>query len=183
MESVKARGFPAVVENAAHLPAAFSLSGYSAAMLVASVHGGRHEPEMIRFVKRHLAELEAIPSGFISVSLSEAGAEDVSATPESRAKAVSAVNSMIATFLAETGWRPAHIKAVAGALLYSKYNFLLRLVMRQIAHRAGGSVETSAGTYAGAYKDTEYTDWAALDSFAGELVHSFPAGDAMAAAI
>jgi menaquinone-dependent protoporphyrinogen oxidase len=49
---------------------------YSCACLAASVHAGRHEPEMIAFARRHRAELERVSAAFISVTLSEAGAED-----------------------------------------------------------------------------------------------------------
>ncbi|HME08669.1 MAG TPA: flavodoxin domain-containing protein [Bryobacteraceae bacterium] len=163
-KAVQARGVPADVVDSAHIPSGFALGAHSAAILVASVHLGRHEPEMTRFVKLHLAELESIPAAFLSVSLSEAGAEDVSAPSERREQAASDVKRMIDTFLSETGWHPARIKAVAGALLYTKYNFLLRLVMKRIARQAGGAIDTS--------NDREYTDWTALDQFVDELVRT-----------
>src|SRR5437868_5082314 len=49
---------------------------YSCAVVAASVHAGRHEPEVIAFAKRHRAELERLSAAFLSVTLSEAGAED-----------------------------------------------------------------------------------------------------------
>jgi menaquinone-dependent protoporphyrinogen oxidase len=58
---------------------------------------------------------------------------------ERRAQAAADVERWIDAFLAETGWHPAKIKAVAGALLYSKYNFLLRFVMKRISRQAGSS--------------------------------------------
>ena len=60
-------------------------------------------------------------------------------------------------FFAETGWYPERVKPVAGALLYTPYNFLIRLVMKHIAQHAGRSRDTS--------RDHEYTDWVALDHF------------------
>ena len=50
---------------------------------------------------------------------------------------------------------------VAGALLYSKYNFLIRFIMRRIAAQAGGDVDTS--------RDYEHTDWGAVDRFASQF--------------
>ena len=47
---------------------------------------------------------------------------------------------------------------VAGALLYTRYNFLVRFVMRQITKAEGGDTDTS--------RDYEYTDWDAVDRFA-----------------
>src|SRR5579862_4795154 len=59
----------------------FSLCNYSAAVLAASVHGGSHEKEMVQFVKGHRSELERITTAFLSVTLSEAGAEMLDKTP------------------------------------------------------------------------------------------------------
>ena len=160
--TVRARGFSADVVDAAQIPAGFCLDAYSAAIIAASVHRGLHEREIIDFVKHHRDELERIQTAFLSVSLSEAGAEDSTATPRRRAQAAADVERMIADFLSETGWHPAKIKAVAGALRYSKYNFLLRFVMKRIAQRAGATTDTS--------KDHEYTGWAALDQLVDELV-------------
>jgi menaquinone-dependent protoporphyrinogen oxidase len=160
--AVRAHGLLANVVNAAHVPGGFSLDAYSAAIVAASVHCGRHEKEIVRFVKDYVKELERIPTAFLSVSLSEAGAEDDMAPPEKRARSVADATRMIDEFLAETGWRPSSIKAVAGALLYTKYNFLLRFVMKRISRQAGGATDTS--------KDHEYTDWAALDKLVDEFV-------------
>lgn len=149
---IRTCGFSAGVVDAAHIPAGFCLDAYSPAIIAASVHRGLHEREIIDFVKRHVGEMERIQTPFLSISLSEAGAEDSSAPPGRRAQAAAEVERMIADFLSETGWHPANIKAVAGALLYTKYNFLLRFVMKRIAQRAG------------------YTGWAALDQLVDELV-------------
>ncbi len=158
---IRTRGFTASVFDAAHLPPEFKLEDYSLAVLAASVHQQRHESEIVNFVKRHRAELESMPTTFLSVSLSEAGVEDDEASRESRAKAAVDVRAMIDEFLDETGWQPSKIKAVAGALMYTKYNFLVRLVMKRIAKAAGESTDVS--------HDHVFTDWAALDVLADEL--------------
>jgi menaquinone-dependent protoporphyrinogen oxidase len=61
------------------------LSVYAAVILAASVHVGKHEPEIVRFVKDHLHELQGMPAAFLSVSLSQAGLELPGATDEQRA--------------------------------------------------------------------------------------------------
>jgi menaquinone-dependent protoporphyrinogen oxidase len=159
--TARARGLAADVVAAAHLPPGFELSSYQAAILAAPVHSGKHAAEMVRFVKNHLAGLEAMPAAFLSVSLTEATVEDPSAPPELHAQAAADVQRMIDLFLADTGWHPARIRAVAGALMYTKYNFLIRFVMKRIARQAGGSTDTS--------QDHEYTDWADLDRLLDEL--------------
>jgi menaquinone-dependent protoporphyrinogen IX oxidase len=65
-------------------------------------------------------------------------------------------------FVERTGWTPTEEISVAGALVYTKYDYLKRLVMKLIADRRGGDTDTA--------KDNEYTDWAALDRFAEGFV-------------
>jgi menaquinone-dependent protoporphyrinogen oxidase len=95
----------------------------------------------VRFAKQHRAFLERRPSAFLSVGLAIA-----SRTTDGRAETLPVVEK----FVKRTGWRPARVELVAGALPYSKYNFLIRFIMRRIAAQAGRDVDTS--------RDYEYTD-------------------------
>jgi menaquinone-dependent protoporphyrinogen oxidase len=137
------------------------LKKFAGAILAASVHQGTHEPEIIAFVKKHRSDLETMPAAFLSVTLSEAGVERSDATSDEHAEFAADVQKMIDRFVAETGWHPNGIKPVAGALLYSKYNFLVRLIMKRIAKKSGGDTDTS--------RDYEYTNWADLDQFVEEF--------------
>jgi len=152
--------------DAAHIPERFLLTQYSAGIVCASLHLGKHEPEMVKFVKGHLAELQRIPTVFLSVSLEEVTAEDAEVPPEKRAAAETNVKRTIDRFLADTGWHPLHVAAVAGALMYSKYNFVTRFIMKRIAEKAGKPVDTT--------RDYEFTDWTKLDRLIEELVRSIP---------
>jgi menaquinone-dependent protoporphyrinogen oxidase len=159
-DDLRKRGFEAGVKNL-HDKDAIKLSDYAGAILAASVHIGTHEPEMVAFVKQHRAELESMPSAFLSVTLSEVGAERANATAEEHARFVADVQGMLNRFFEDTGWHPRRVKPVAGALLYTKYNFLIRFVMRRIAKKAGAQTDTS--------RDYEYTNWVALDHFVDEV--------------
>jgi menaquinone-dependent protoporphyrinogen oxidase len=139
----------------------FALSNYTAAVLAASVHSGSHEPEMIRFARDRRAELERMTTAFLSVTLSEAGAERQDATAAEHARFVEDVDAMLTKFFKETKWTPTLVKPVAGAILYSRYNFLLRLVMKSIAKKAGAGTDTS--------RDHDYTDWVGLDKFVADF--------------
>ena len=132
-------------------------TAYSSAFVVASVHVGHHEREMVRFVRQHVKELDALSAAFLSVSLSQAGVQDEKAPIEKRDRARADVERMMEVFSRETGWTPHRRLAVAGALAYSRYNFLVRLVMKRIARQAGASTDTS--------RDWEFTDWPAVDRF------------------
>jgi menaquinone-dependent protoporphyrinogen oxidase len=164
--SARAHGLAADVVDSAYIPAGFSLDRYSAAIIVASVHRAKHEREIVKFLKDHAEALNRMPSAFLSVSLSEAGAENIKAPPDRRAHCAADVKRMIDAFLEETGWHPSRMKPVAGALLFTKYNFLLRFVMKRISRQAGGVTATS--------KDHEYTDWKALDNFVEEFAQAIP---------
>lgn len=163
----RALGATVDLDDVAYAPVDVSLRRYGAIVLVASIHVGRHEPEMIDFVKDHREDLERVHTAFLSVSLSEAGAEMKSASPEQRAKGAADVRGMLEAFCADTGWRPERIEPVAGALRYSEYGFVVRLVMRSIAKRMGGATDTA--------RDVEYTDWESLDHLVDELAKSFSA--------
>src|SRR5215831_9186952 len=131
---LRARGFAVVVHDVAiESPPGFSLARCMGAVLAASIHIGKHEKEMVTFVKEHHAELERMPCTFLSVSLSQAGVENPAATPRRRERATANVSKMIDEFLHQTRWNPAHVHPVAGALLYRRYLLPVRLMMRFIA--------------------------------------------------
>ena len=159
--ALAARGFDAVVKNVRDDLATIDLSAYCAVFLAASVHMGKHEREMVRFVKEHLAELANLPSVFLSVTMSEAGVERPGQSQDTRERCKAGVRDVIDKFIEETGWHPKHVKAIAGALPYTKYNPLVRFVMKRIAKSEGGDTDTS--------RDYEYTDWIALDRSVEEV--------------
>ena len=134
-----------------------ALNNYSGVILAASVAREKHEREMTEFVKRHRSALETMPTAFLSVTLSEAGAERSNTTAHEHAQFVGDVQKVMDAFFAETSWHPKRAKPVAGALLYTKYNVVIRFIMKRIAKKSGGDTDTS--------RDYEYTDWAALDRF------------------
>jgi menaquinone-dependent protoporphyrinogen oxidase len=152
-----------------------NLSRYCAVVLAASVHGGRHEREMMKFVKAHREQLDDVPAWFFSVTLSQAGAQRNGGPPEKHQQFTADVDKMIGEFCRETGWLPKHIIPVAGALLYSKYNFLLRFIMKRIAARSGADTDTS--------QDYEYTDWIALDRSVDKIANAVQSGPVPAALV
>jgi menaquinone-dependent protoporphyrinogen oxidase len=158
--NLRGRGLKVDVRNVSDV--GFSdLNQYAGVVLAASVHAGQHASEMVSFVKDHIAELERLPAAFLSVTLSEAGAERPDATAQEHSRFATDVQKMLDVFFEKTGWRPKYVRPVAGALLYSKYSMLVRFVMKRIARSAGASTDTT--------RDYEYTDWAALDRFVDEF--------------
>jgi len=160
-DTLLAHGAQVELLDARKIPAGFSLENYSVAVIAAPVHIEKHAKEIVRFAKTHVQELNRMPSIFLSISLSQAGAEMQSNSIEQRAQAAAAVQRMIDGFLEQTGWHPSRTVPVAGALMYSKYNFVIRFVLKRIAARSGGSTDTS--------RDHVYTHWATLDRLAEDL--------------
>jgi menaquinone-dependent protoporphyrinogen oxidase len=130
------------------------LERFDAVIVGAPLHGG-YPRSIVRFVREHRSFLERVPSAFFSVGLAIA-----SRTSDGRAQTLRLVEKLVR----RTGWRPARVELFAGALLYTKYNFLVRFVMRRITAKEGGDTDTS--------RDYEYTDWSAVARFAREFVQA-----------
>ena len=63
-DRIQEQGFDVLIRNVRDNDPPINLSQCAAAILAASVHAGKHEPEMIRFVTEHRRELEAMRPGF-----------------------------------------------------------------------------------------------------------------------
>ena len=157
---VRSRGVAIDLVNVKDIGGAIDWSGYNAAFVVASVHAGHHEKEMIAFVKTWKDELVRLHAPFLSLTLSQAGAERTSNTPAQRETAHADALRMIEDFTKATGWRPEHALTVAGALAYSKYNFFVKWIMKRIASKAGFDSPAT--------RDYEFTNWRAVDRFVEE---------------
>lgn len=139
-------------------------NGYQMAFVVASVHRGHHEKEMVAFVRRSKDHLTALHAPFISLTLSQAGAELPTNTLVQRQTAHEDALQMIYDFARDTGWQPSRILPVAGALRYSQYNFLVKFIMKRIARKAGFDGPAT--------RDYEFTSWPAIDRFVVENTES-----------
>ena len=128
---------------------------YQAVVVAASVHGGKYQRPVRRWVRVNADELNARPTAFVSVCLGVLQHE-----PQAQEE----VAAIMTRFLTAAGWRPTVTKTVAGALLYTQYNPFLRWVMKRITRKAGGDTDTS--------RDYEYTDWSDVRTFAEEFGRS-----------
>jgi menaquinone-dependent protoporphyrinogen oxidase len=142
-------GHEATLENVRAKLSPDAIAEADAVIIGASVEGGKHRREIVAFVRDHRELLDAKTSAFFSVNMSRAKDTEDAKKP---------VTSYLEMFSAESGWKPEQREAFAGALMYRRYNFFLRFVMRLIAGRGGLSTDTS--------KNHEYTDWQAVDAFA-----------------
>jgi menaquinone-dependent protoporphyrinogen oxidase len=126
---------------------------YDGIIVGGSVHAGEHQSSLKEFVKRNRELLERVPSAFFSVSLTAADADE-----EARAD----TRMMVDRFVGETGWQPARVETIAGALVYTQYNIFMRHMMKLIVKR-GGHTELDTS------RDYDFTDWEAVDRFARDF--------------
>lgn len=152
-EAARATGSTADVVDTAALPRGFDPSRYDAILVGASLHGQGYQPAATHFIRHYPQALRSRPSGFFSVCLAVA-----SGNPDERA----AARRIAEQFPVRLGWKPDAVEVFAGALMFSRYGFWRRWVMRTIAKREMGAVDTT--------RDTILTDWDAVDRFAREFV-------------
>ena len=133
------------------------LDAFDAAIVGASLHEGRYQRAVRAFVDRRGTFLASHPSAFFSVSMAAASRD-----PDERAEA----RRIADKFVSGAGWSPKEIASFAGALKYTQYSWLKRMVMKSIAAKEGGAVDTS--------QDFEYTDWGEVTRFAEGFFGALP---------
>ncbi len=149
-ERVRAGGQRVDVIDAAALPPGFLADGYHGALVCASIHYGRHQRAIRDFVRRYRSFLDAVPSAFISVSLSARRPDMERYRQELRRH--------LDDFHRDTGWRPGLETNVAGALVYSRYGPFKRRLLQLLMWFSGGPTDPS--------RDYEFTNWENVDRFA-----------------
>ena len=127
--------------------------GYNIVILGSRVEFGRHAPSSIGYIETHRALLQALPTAFFSVNNAAATAHDVDPL------------GYLERLFTTTKWRPRHAIAFVGALPYREYGWMLRIVMKQIAKRAGTPTDTS--------HNHVLTQWDSADRFADEVADDF----------
>ncbi|MFP9193621.1 flavodoxin domain-containing protein [Natrialbaceae archaeon A-CW1-1] len=130
-----------------------ALEDVDAVLVGSSIHAGKQQSTVRKFVQVNRDTLAGMPTAFFQVSLSSAdeqGAEQAAGYVE--------------TFIEETGWHPDRIGLFGGALRYSEYGFLKRLLMKQIAKR---TVEDPPDPDPAG--DIEFTDWNEVEAFAADI--------------
>lgn len=137
------------VVHLADVDPSFDLSAYDGVVVGASIHEGSHQRYVYRWLIANQAALTGVPTAAFTVCLAICS---VNQDEQVEARAFSGLYEQ------RTGWKPDVSAVFAGALMYSEYHWLVRMVMKSIARRGGGSTDTS--------HDTEYTDWTEVERFA-----------------
>ena len=146
-DTMRAHGLDVDVIQAGHIDP--DPNQYSGVIVAASIHAGGYQKPVGVWLRAHADQLGRMPTAFVSVCLSilsnnEAGRKEAEAIPQ--------------RFISGLHWQPTVVKIVAGALLYTQYNFFTRWIMKRIVASAGGDTDTT--------RDYEYTDWNDVRAFA-----------------
>jgi menaquinone-dependent protoporphyrinogen oxidase len=151
-ENLRAQRCSVDVLDAAGMLRRLSPESYDGVIVAASVHIGDYQRTVANWVRTHAQMLNLLPTAFLSVCL---------AVVEQGTRPRQEVLRIMRRFLERCGWRPTITKMVAGALPYTRYGWLKRLMMKRIVAKAGGDSDTT--------RDYEYTDWNDLRAFSRDF--------------
>ncbi|SIR87247.1 menaquinone-dependent protoporphyrinogen oxidase [Haladaptatus litoreus] len=149
---LRARGHETTTVNVKEIDPGLDIDDFDAVLVGASIHMGRQQKAVRKFVNANQAVLARKPNGFFQVSGSS-GEE----TEEGAAEAARYVDE----FIEATNWHPDRIGLFGGALRFSEYGFLMRALVKFVA-RVESSEENPLA-------DVEYTDWEEVEAFANEF--------------
>jgi len=119
-----------------------------------SLHAGGTEKELVEFIQKNQSKIQSSENAFFLVLLS-AATKDKGLREEMLRDARKKLSQQLP-------FEFNHLEMIAGALLYSKYSWPLKWVMRKIAKKAGEDTDTT--------RDYEYTDWKQVKDFANRLL-------------
>jgi menaquinone-dependent protoporphyrinogen oxidase len=122
-------------------------AAFDRVVIGASIRYGHHSPQIVDYITRNQAALEARPNAFFSVNL--VARKPGKDTPET--------NPYLRTFLKKIDWRPQRLAVFAGKLDYPRYGFWDRSVIQLIMLLTRGPTDPQAVV--------EFTDWERVEDF------------------
>lgn len=125
------------------------LAPFDKVVIGASIRYGKHQQQVLDFIKRNQAALESMPNAFFSVNV-------VARKPE---KNTPETNPYLQKFLKKIAWEPENLAVFAGKIDYPRYGFVDKHMIRFILWMGKGPTDLT-GTF-------EFTDWNKVDVFGG----------------
>lgn len=127
-------------------------SAYDAVVAGGPVHAAHHDKALVHWLETYAQEVNAKPSGLFQVSLTSTN-DDETHTREAR--------DLLVGLEEKTGFDPDVVGMFAGAVLYTRYGWFKRRLMRHIVAKEGGDTDIT--------QDYDYTDWDAVERFARDF--------------
>lgn len=130
------------------------LGRYDQVVIGASIHYGHFPQVLYRFIRENQQSLAVRSNAFFGVNL----------TARKSGKDTPHGSSYMRKFMRKSSWQPQKLAVFAGALLYSRYTWYDRMMIRFIMQITGGPTDVS--------RDVEFTDWARVRSTMQEWLKS-----------
>jgi len=134
--------------------AKLDLSDFDQLIFGASMHAGGLEKELVQFINSQTQSIRVRARSLFVVLLSAATKD-----PELRARSLGDARQKIEGQLRVDF---DDTEFIAGALMYSRYSWPMKWLMKRIAKQAGEDTDTAL--------DYEYTDWQQVEQYAMRLL-------------
>jgi menaquinone-dependent protoporphyrinogen oxidase len=123
------------------------IAPYDKVVVGARIRYGKHTPQVFDFARTHKQALDVKPNAFFTVNV-------VARKPE---KNTPETNPYMRKFLARSAWRPKELAVFAGRIVYARYGWRDRMIIRFIMWMTKGP--TAPDT------DVDFTDWKKVEAF------------------
>lgn len=153
-EELSRSGHSVDLFDARDIPKSVLPDQYDTVIVGGPVHKSDYPRELRSWIRAHHERLSRTRSAFFSVCLGILQDDE---------KVKQNERSIVMKFLDSTGWNPTRWTIFAGALRYSRYNWLIKRIMRSQARKAGTETDMT--------RDYEYTDWDKVKNFAREVAN------------
>ena len=127
------------------------LKNYKKIIIGASIRYGKHNPDVLNFVKKNINVLNKVKTAFFSVNV----------VARKKEKNTPSTNPYVIKFIDQTNWKPTNIGVFAGKVDYPAYKFFDKYIIKFIMWITKGPTDIS--------KSYEFTNWSEVKKF-GEVI-------------
>ena len=128
------------------------LTKYDNIIVGASIRYGKHNPDVLNFVKKNINVLNKVKTAFFSVNV----------VARKKEKNTPSTNPYVIKFIDQTNWKPTNIGVFAGKVDYPAYKFFDKYIIKFIMWITKGPTDIS--------KSYEFTNWDDVKKF-GKIIN------------
>tara|TARA_B100001113_G_scaffold303269_1_gene263104 strand:+ start:537 stop:1058 length:522 start_codon:yes stop_codon:yes gene_type:complete len=128
------------------------LKKYKKIIIGASIRYGKHNPDVLNFVKKNINVLNKLKTAFFSVNV----------VARKKEKNTPSTNPYVIKFIKQTDWKPTYVGVFAGKVDYPAYRFFDKYIIKFIMWLTKGPTDVS--------KSYEFTNWSEVEKF-GEKIN------------
>tara|TARA_B100001057_G_scaffold436721_1_gene468001 strand:- start:84 stop:605 length:522 start_codon:yes stop_codon:yes gene_type:complete len=129
-----------------------NLNSYNKIIIGASIRYGKHNPDVLEFVKGNINILNNVKTAFFSVNV----------VARKKEKNTPSTNPYVIKFIEQTNWKPTNIGVFAGKVDYPSYKFFDKYIIKFIMWLTKGPTDVS--------KSYEFTNWNEVKKF-GKIIN------------